>query len=281
MSSAPPVSVIIVNWNGREVTLDCLSSLRQATYPALRIMVVDNASTDGSVAAIRDRFPEVEVLVMTKNLRFAGGNNAGMRVALGAGAEYVLLLNNDTVVDPGFIEPLVAHMQADPRTGMVAPKIFYHATPDQIWFAGGAISLWTGTMRHVGIRETDRGQYDTPRDIDYATGCCLMVRSPVVREVGMLDESFFIYGEDADWSMRVRNAGYRIVYEPASRVWHRISVTSGGHTSWFKMKNKFLSNFRFFARYASWYHWLVFPWMGVLRNVSAAVRYLLSTRAAR
>jgi GT2 family glycosyltransferase len=270
----PPVYVILVNWNGREVTLDCLASLRRVTYPALRTVVVDNASTDGSVAEIRARYPEVEVLVMAENLRFAGGNNAGMRHALSAGAEYILLLNNDTVVDPGCIEPLVAPLKADPLIGMAAPKIYYHAAPDLIWFAGGVVSMWTGTMRHTGIREADHGQYDTPRDIEYATGCCVMVRSAVLREVGMLDESFFIYGEDADWSMRVREAGYRIVYEPASKVWHRVSVSSGGHLSAFKLRNKFLSNVRFFARHASWYHWLVFPWMNILVNAAAAARYL-------
>jgi GT2 family glycosyltransferase len=273
VNAAPPVTVILVNWNGREVTLDCLASLLRATYPALRVLLVDNASTDGSVQEVRSRYPEVEVLVMAANLRFAGGNNAGMRHALESSAEYLVLLNNDTVVDPGFLEPLVARMAADPGTGMVAPKIFYHATPEVIWFAGGAISMWTGTMRHIGIREVDRGQHDRPGDIEYATGCCVMVRSSVVRRVGMLDESFFIYGEDADWSMRVRQAGYRILYEPASKVWHKISVSSGGHLSAFKLRNKFLSNFRFFARHGSWYHWLVFPWMNILVNGAAALKY--------
>jgi GT2 family glycosyltransferase len=273
VNAAPPVTVILVNWNGREVTLDCLASLRRATYPALRVLLVDNASTDGSVQEVRSRFPEVEVLEMEANLRFAGGNNAGMRHALESAAEYLVLLNNDTVVDPGFLEPLVARMASDPGTGMVAPKIFYHATPEVIWFAGGAISMWTGTMRHIGIREVDRGQHDRPGDIEYATGCCVMVRSSVVRRVGMLDESFFIYGEDADWSMRVRRAGYSVLYEPASKVWHKISVSSGGHLSAFKLRNKFLSNFRFFVRHASWYHWLVFPWMNIVVNGAAALKY--------
>jgi GT2 family glycosyltransferase len=278
MTAAPTVWVILVNWNGREVTLDCLDSLARATYPAMHVLVVDNASSDGSVEAIRSRFPRVELLVMPENLRFAGGNNAGMRHALDAGAAFVLLLNNDTVVDPGFVEPLVARLEGDAGAGMAAPKILYHAAPDRLWFAGGEISLWSGTMRHTGIRETDHGQYDAVRDIDYATGCCILVRAGVVRNVGMLDESFFIYGEDADWSMRVRRAGYRIMYEPASRIWHKVSVSTGGHLSAFKLRNKFISNFRFFARHAAWYHWLVFPWMNILVNAVAAVRYLGRSR---
>lgn len=274
--SPPLVYLLIVTWNGREVLRDCLASLRSATYPSLRVLVVDNASTDGSADSVRKEFPAVDLMVLPENRRFAGGNNAGIRHALQKGAEYILLLNNDTVVDAGFLEPLVSRMESDPAIGMAAPKILYYDDPDRIWFAGGAISFWTGTTRHPGIRELDRGQFDTPADTGYATGCCVLVRASVVRAVGMLDESFFLYGEDADWSLRVRKAGYRIVYEPASRIRHRVSVSSGGHTSWFKLQNKLLSNFRLFARHASWYHWLTFPWMSLLVHAAAAARYVLS-----
>jgi GT2 family glycosyltransferase len=158
---------------------------------------------------------------------------------------------------------------------MVAPKIFYADPPDRLWFAGGEISFWTGTMRHTGIRETDHGQYDTPREIGYATGCCILTSREVIERAGVLDESFFMYTEDADWSMRVRAAGYRILYEPRARVWHKLSVSAGGHLSLFKLRNKALSNLRFFARYARWYHWLTFPWLNVLVNGWAGVRYLV------
>jgi GT2 family glycosyltransferase len=272
---SPRVWIILVNWNGRAVTLDCLASLRRLEHPSFRVLVVDNASDDGSVDAVRSAHPEVEVLQMHSNLRFAGGNNAGMRHALAAGAGRIVLLNNDTTVAPDFLLRMEERLEADPRTGMVAPKIYYHAEPDRIWFAGGAISFWTGTMSHPGIRERDHGQFDATRPIDYATGCCVLTTREVIERAGMLDESFFIYGEDADWSMRVRNCGYGIVYEPRAKVWHKVSVSSGGHLSGFKMRHKFVSNFRFFVRHASWYHWLVFPWMNVLVNGIAAARYLL------
>ncbi len=269
------IIIVVVNWNGKDVTLDCLRSIKNVTYPKYTVIVVDNASSDHSVESFRSEFPEVVVLKQEKNLRFAGGNNVGIKYAMEHGAEAVLLLNNDTTVHPEFLTHLVERLKKDPATGMVAPKIYYHDDQKRIWFAGGEISLWTGTMRHTGIREIDHGQHDQPGKIDYATGCCVLVRSSAIEKVGVLDESYFIYTEDADWSMRVRKAGFTILYEPAAKVWHKLSVSAGGHLSSFKMKNKFVSNMRFFARYASWYHWPVFPWMSVVANGVAALKYFL------
>ncbi len=269
------VTIILVNWNGKEVTLECLASLRGVCTAGVNVLVVDNGSRDGSVEAIRSAFPATEVLALPDNRRFAGGNNAGIAHALARGADYVLLLNNDTVVDPGFVTKMLDRFQCEERCGMVAPKIYYADPPDRIWFAGGTISFWTGTMRHRGIREHDHGQYDLSCDIDYATGCCILLSRDVIEKAGVMDESFFMYAEDADLSMRVRNAGYRIVYEPGARVWHKLSVSAGGHLSLFKLRHKAVSNLRFFARHARWYHWLTFPWMNVLVNALAALRYLI------
>ena len=278
MSPQPRVSVIVVNWNGRDITLECLRSLSALTYPNADIIVVDNASSDGSTEAIRADHPKVTLLALPENLRFAGGNNAGIREALTRGADMVLLLNNDTVVDPDFLTHMVERMGADSGCGMVAPKIYYFDQPDRIWFAGGVVSMWTGTMKHIGIREVDCGQHNSVREIDYASGCCILVPAEVIKKVGMLDESYYMYTEDADWSMRVRRAGYVIMYEPAARVWHKLSVSSGGHLSWYKLRNKFISNFRFFWRYGSWAQRLVFPWMNIIVNAVAAGRYLVGAR---
>lgn len=278
MNSDPLVYIVLVNWNGREVTLDCLASLSAILYSNFRILVVDNASTDGSVEAIRERYPWVEILAMAENLRYAGGNNAGIRHAMAHGANLLLLLNNDTTVETRFLNTLVARLNRDATIGMVAPMIYYFDEPDRIWFAGGAISMWTGTMRHLGIREKDTGQYGITRRIDYATGCCILTRREVIERAGMLDETYYMYSEDADWSMRVRRAGFSIVFEPQAKVWHKLSVSAGGHLSWFKLKNKFLSNLRFFGRYAEWYHWLVFPWMNLIVHGVSALRYVITSR---
>ncbi|MEK9137965.1 MAG: glycosyltransferase family 2 protein [Bacteroidota bacterium] len=276
--SQPLVFIIIVNWNGRDITLDCLDSLRAISYRNVRTVVVDNGSRDGSVQAILSRFPDVVVLEMNENLRFAGGNNAGIRYALGQGAELLLLLNNDTTADAEFLSVMVSRLTSSQSIGMVAPKIYYHSEPKRIWFAGGVISMWTGTMKHIGIREIDRGQHDTCREIEYTTGCCILTKREVVEKVGLLDESFAMYTEDADWSMRVRRAGYTIIYEPKAKVWHKLSVSSGGHLSWYKMRHKFVSNLRFFSRHAAWYQWLVFPWANVLVNGYAAIKYILTAK---
>jgi GT2 family glycosyltransferase len=274
----PLVYIIIVNWNGKDITLDCLNSLSRVSYRNTRIVVVDNASSDGSAEEIGKRFPNVTLLEMKENLRFARGTNVGLRYGLEHGADLFLLLNNDTTVDPEFLSAMVARITSSSSTGMVAPKIYYHGDPNRIWFSGGSISMWTGTMKHHGIREVDQGQYDTAGEIEYATGCCILTRRDVIEKVGMLDESFSMYTEDADWSMRVRMGGYAILFEPKAKVWHKLSVSAGGHLSWYKMKNKFISNLRFFGRYAAWYHWLVFPWANILVNGYAAAKYVLSAR---
>lgn len=280
-STDPLVFIILVNWNGRTVTLECLESLGQIDYSAFKVLVVDNGSSDGSVEAIRTAHPEVILLPLPENRRFAGGNNEGIRYALDSGADLILLLNNDTTVARDFLRLLVDRMRCTDRCGIVTPKIYYAHPSDLIWYAGGEISYWTGTMRHRGIREIDRGQHDTVRDIAYATGCCLLTTADIIRAVGGLDESYFMYTEDADWSVRIRKAGYRLVLEPRARVWHKLSVSTGGHLSSFKLWNKLKSNFRFFARHASWYHWLTFPWLSLVVNVGAGLRYSLTTHRQR
>ncbi len=274
----PPTFIIIVNWNGRADTLECLASLHNAALPNVRTVVVDNGSEDGSAAAIRDAYPTVTLLEAGKNLRFAGGNNLGIRHALERGAGQILLLNNDTTVAPDFLGHLSRTLAETPGAGVVAPKILYYSSPQEIWYAGGEVSFWTGTMRHVGIRATDGPRFGNVTDTAYASGCCFLASRSAFEKVGLLDETYFMYTEDADWCMRARTAGYRILFEPRARVWHKVSVSSGGHLSAYKLRHKFMSNMRFFARHASWYHWLVFPWLNVVVNGVAALRYLSARR---
>ena len=279
MPPADPLTfVIILNWNGKTDTLECLRSLATVTARHVRTVVVDNGSHDDSAGAIRKAFPGTEVLEAGTNLRFAGGNNLGIRHALHHGAEQIVLLNNDTTVDPDFIGRLTERLRATPGAGVAAPKILYYTDPGVIWYAGGEVSFWTGTMRHAGIREPDSDRFRIPAETAYASGCCFLAAREVFDKIGLLDETYFMYAEDADWCMRARRAGYRIMFEPRARIWHKVSVSAGGHLSGFKLRNKFFSNLRFFARYASWYHWFLFPWMNVLVNGVAAFRYLLARR---
>ena len=278
MDPSPLTYIVIVNWNGLQDTLECLSSLTKIESKNVVVVVVDNGSADDSVNAIRHAYPKTVLVETGKNLRFSGGSNVGIRLALERGAEQIMLLNNDTVVDPQLLALLTSRLQSSPDIGVVAPKILYSADPTRIWYAGGEISMWTGTMRHVGIRKEDSGLFDKPGETEYASGCCFLVRRETVQHVGLLDEAYFMYTEDADWCLRARRAGYQIFFEPRARVWHKVSVSAGGHLSGFKLRHKFLSNMRFFGRYAKWYHWLVFPWLNILVNGIAAVRYLMRDR---
>src|SRR5262245_58739115 len=188
-SPSPPNVVIIgLTWNGRDLTLDCLRSLEAVATPGVRVLVVDNASGDGTTTAIKERYGErVDLLVNDANLGYAAGNNAGIRSALDQGARFILLLNNDTTVAPNFVDHLLSPFRESADIGVTAPKIFFAKPPNRIWYAGGEVALWKGTARHIGIREVDAGQYDRPRDIDYASGCCLLARREVFEKVGMLD----------------------------------------------------------------------------------------------
>jgi GT2 family glycosyltransferase len=240
--------------------IDCLRSLRSLETPDVELVVVDNASTDGSAEAVHDAFGErVRVIINDDNLGFAKGNNVGIQHALEGGAEFVLLLNNDTVVDSKLIDNLLHTFATDPGIGVAGPKIYYYTPRDQIWFAGGEVFLARGTSRHIGIRQRDEGQFDQQRDVDYITGCALMARREVFESVGLLDPSYVAYYEDVDFCMRAGRAGFRIVYVPGGKVWHKISASTGGQMSRRKITRKLSSTLKFFRRYAKPRHWLTIP----------------------
>jgi len=258
--SAPKVAVIVLNWNGLDLTLDCLESLLATTWPNLDVYLVDNASSDGSVEAVQEKYAgRVKIIVNGTNLGFAGGNNIGIDRALNDGADYVLLLNNDTVVAPGMVGHMADLLVQNPEAGIAGPKIYYHNPPDQIWFAGGEVFLARAIARHIGIREKDTGQYDTLKETDYITGCALIARREVFERIGKLDPVYVAYFEDTDFCMRARRAGYKIYYVPAGKVWHKISASTGGQLGAKKIKRKFRSTRIFFGRYARPWHWLTIP----------------------
>lgn len=265
---APPqtkVAVIILNWNGKSILIDCLRSLSSIETPGVELVVVDNASTDGSVEAVQNAFGErVHVIVNDDNLGFAKGNNVGIQHALDGGADFVLLLNNDTVVDSKLIDSLLHAFAVDPGVGIAGPKIYFYTPRDQIWFAGGEVFLARGTSRHIGIRQRDRGQFDQKREVDYITGCALMARREVFKAVGQLDPSYVAYYEDVDFCMRAARAGFRIVYAPEGKVWHKISASTGGQMSRRKITRKLSSTLKFFRRYAKLRHWLTIPFFFAL-----------------
>ncbi len=258
------LAVVVLNWNGLADTRALLASLAHCAAPAgwqARVLVVDNGSTDGSVTALRREFPDVEVLALPENRRFAGGNNAGLAHVLAQGADAVMLLNNDTEADPQLYERLLLALEQEPRAGAAAPLIFFAQPLDRIWYAGGRCNVGLGHTSHRGLRARYTGQYRSVEDTGYLTGCCLVAPRAVWETVGLLDERYFIYAEDADWSLRARAAGFRLLFVPTARLWHKVSASAGANSPW-KIYQRVRANGTMFGRHARGFErltwWLAF-----------------------
>lgn len=219
----PLVSIVILNYNKTLLTRELLISLRRITYPEVEIILVDNASADRTFLQLKDEFPEINIICSKKNLGYAGGNNLGIKSASGS---LILLINNDVEVARGFLEPMVDLFLANPKTGMVSPKIVYFNRGEAIQYAGSdGINPWTGRGKKNGFRETDNGQYNYIKSTALVHGACLLVSRKLIEEVGMLDESYFIYYEEHDWAERAKQKGYQLFYAGTSKIYHKESMT--------------------------------------------------------
>lgn len=221
-ASKPRVSVIVLNWNNYEVTKKCLESLLQATYPNLDIIVVDNASVDGSGNRLQAKFAHFQFIFNEKNLGFARGCNVGIRAALrNENCAYVLLLNNDAVVTPGFLEKAVDTAEENKSIGLVGGKVLQSPESNKIWYAGGHIDRWRGQAMIRGYGEADYGQYDEPCDVGFITGGLMLIKKEVLKTVGLLPEEYFFGVEEWDYSMVTQRAGYRLCYVPDFIAFHK------------------------------------------------------------
>ncbi len=243
--NSPQVAIILVNWNGFSHTAECLTSLSQITYSNFFVVVVDNGSVDQSAALIRQQFPEVHLIQHEKNLGLAAANNAGLRYAISKGAEFCLLLNNDTIVAPDILSTFVQSAQLNPQAGVWGAKIFYYAEPKRIWWAVSRWNAAVGRFEHPGRDQEDvANTFNAPEVMDYANGCALFIRSEVIRKIGFMDERIFIYFEEIDWCFRAKRAGYEVRFVPSAKVWHKVAATSGGKKSpvslYFETRNQLL-----------------------------------------
>jgi hypothetical protein len=231
IETGPKVGVILLNWNGAEFTIPCVKSLQAQTFSNIDIIVVDNGSTDDSLAQFQHQFEGgVKVLRMGKNLGFTGGNNVGIEFAMKHGADYILILNNDTVADPKFVEELVKVGESDGTIGIVTGKIFYYEPNDVLWYAGGDVHRGLLRFSHRGLLEKDSGKFDTVAESQFITGCCMLVRRGVFEKIGLFDNRFFIYAEDADLSLRALRFGYKLQYTPHALLWHKESASMRKNT---------------------------------------------------
>ena len=224
------VGIVIVNWNGTADTLECLDTVSRLEYTPYRVYVVDNGSSSSCAPDVRSRYPNVEVLELSDNRGFAGGCNVGIGRALADGAQYVWLLNNDTVVESSTLSELVEVLESDSACGIAGSKVLRFDERAIIDHAGGIVFPWWGSARHRGAGEEDRGQYDRVEPVDYVTGCSLLVRRAVVDSVGLLPEVYFLYFEETEWCVRAGRLGWRVLYAPRSRVYHKVGHSVGRGT---------------------------------------------------
>ncbi|MBS0620669.1 MAG: glycosyltransferase family 2 protein [Verrucomicrobia bacterium] len=233
------VAILILNWNGKSDTLACLSSL-QAREPH-EILVIDNGSTDGSVQEIRARFPHVTVIENGENLGFAEGNNVGIRVALSRGADFLFLLNNDTIVAPDLLEQLLATFETHPEAGIVGAHILLFEAKETLDHLGGKWNPKRGEFDFIGHR-TPSGECVEPLELDYACGAGLMVRREVIEAIGMLDPRFFLIWEESDFCQRAKRAGFSVLTSPKAHLWHKVSASFKGkaHSTYYWWRNRFL-----------------------------------------
>jgi GT2 family glycosyltransferase len=264
-SSLPLINTVILNTNRRDDTLACLESLEKSTYPKNHIIVLDNASTDGSVEAIRERFPQVEIIQLKENKGYAGNNNVGILAAVKNNADWIFVLNEDTLLDPNCIEEMVTAAEEDPSAGIVGPMVYHHDEPDVIQSAGGSFGPYLESI-HIAQNEPDRGQFKQPTQVDWVSGCAIMVKREVIEDIGILDERFFYYWEETEWCLRAGRNGWKVLHVPNARLWHKgvkRDYSPGPSVTYYNTRNHFLMLAKHNAPLTVWLH----AWGETLRRL--------------
>jgi GT2 family glycosyltransferase len=262
----PYVAVVILHWGATATTARCLQSLRGASWPGRRtVLIVDNTRRLDEDASARAAPLEIEILRPERNLGFCDGCTLGLSSAIDKGAAFVLLLNNDVVVAPNFFGPLLAAAREAPDAGLLSPQIVHLRHPESAWYQGGTFSLWSG-IPVQGHRRRAMPLDRPPREVDYATGCAMLVRQDLIRRVGSFDGRLFAYCEDLDLSIRARQAGYRVLFVPASLVYHDVTDEPGRASLRIYYSTRNLMEVM--RKHASWYKWFSFSvnfsarWLG-------------------
>jgi len=246
------VAIIIVNWNNANDTVECISSIELLDYVSFKLYIVDNGSTDDSYKIIKSRLSkttvEYELIASKDNLGFSGGNNIALLKAMEEGYNYFWLINNDTVFKNNALSALVNASLDNNNAGMLGSKIFFYNS-DQLWYAGGKIDYNTGKASSIGRGQNDSEEFNKITETDYITGCSLFVKREVINSIGLLEDGFFLYYEDTDWSLRARSAGWQCLYVPDSVIEHKVGQsTDGGYSSpflsYYNLRNRYLMTVR-------------------------------------
>ena len=238
----PKVIIITLNWNRKEDTIECIKTLLELDYSNYEIVVVDNGSTDGSAESLKKIFPEITIIKNKKNLGYALGMNKGIEYALEQNVKYVLILNNDTIIDKNALKELVKVAESDPQIGFVSGKVYFYYEPNKLQVVGKIIDFYRGAVNNVGRGEIDRGQYDEIREYKFLDDILLLAKTEVFEKVGMYDPNFFLQFEETDLCARANRAGFKLVYTPYAKIWHKEGASSGGGitptTIYYQSRNK-------------------------------------------
>ena len=229
----PKISIIILNWNGLSDTIECLESLTKITYPNYEVFVVDNGSKGKEADVIGKKYSDfIKLIRNDNNYGFAEGNNIAIRWVMdNSNPDYFLLLNNDTTVDPKFLDEMIEIAEKDTKVGIVGPKTYFYQMRNRLQLVWFKVDMYRGEAKHVGSLSYDEGQYENITSVDYMQGSCLLIKKTVLLDVGLLDSKFFCYWEEADYCFRVKQAGYKIIYAPKAKIWHKKLIDTN---PWYK-----------------------------------------------
>ncbi len=224
------VSIIILNWNGLEDTIKCIESLKKITYEDYKIIVVDNASEGNDVEELKSRFNDyIYVIKNDRNYGYAEGNNIGIKFALESGTDYILILNNDIVVDPYFLNALIEVSETETNVGIASPKTYYLSKPDTLFSVGGKLNVYLGQHKMIGTNQKDSGKFDSIQEFDFVAGACMLIQKQVIEKVGLIPTEYFLQWEDIDYCYQMRKNGFRCLYVPKAKIWHKVGASFDRH----------------------------------------------------
>lgn len=228
----PKITIVVLNWNGFEDTVNCLESLRNIEYSNYEVILIDNCSNGNDVEIIKSKYGEYlkQIIVSQSNLGFSGGNNLGIKSAISNEADAILLLNNDTIVQPDFLIKLINASNENPNASILAPKINFFSSPTLIWSAGGKISKLRATGLSSGFKKDDKSILKNSF-CTFASGCCLYIKKEVFEKIGLLDEEYFLYLEDTDFCYRAIKAKFKILFVWESKIFHKVQATTAKESS--------------------------------------------------
>lgn len=263
----PLVISVILNTNRKKDTLECLNSLVGNSYINQKIIVLDNHSTDGSLQAICDAYPQVQIIELDKNLGYAGNNNVGIKAALEQQADWIFVLNEDITLDSECVRSLVEVGKQDPQIGILGPLVYHHNEPKVIQSAGGMLGKYWQSI-HLGKNEPDQGQYDQPHQVEWISGCAILVRRAAIEQAGMLDASYFIYWEETEWCIRISRAGWKAFNVPHAKIWHKgveRNYQPKSSFTYYGTRNHLLTLAKHKAPLRVW----VFTWFQIIRTLTS------------